>query len=93
MLHYKTIQPATLELLKLLQSVPELANCRMVGGTALALQIGHRSSIDIDLFGNLNIELVHLQHILENIATYTPITSTKAILTCLLNNIKVDIVN
>lgn len=30
--------------------VPELENFRLVGGTALSLQIGHRLSIDIDLF-------------------------------------------
>ena len=71
MLHYKTIHPTTLELLKVLQSLPELANTRLVGGTALALQIGHRSSVDIDLFGNFNIEMALLPHELANIATYT----------------------
>jgi hypothetical protein len=29
---------------------------RLVGGTSLALQIGHRKSIDIDLCGILNVE-------------------------------------
>jgi len=40
-----------MDLLKRLQSQPELAHTRLVGGTALALQLGHRLSIDIDLFG------------------------------------------
>jgi hypothetical protein len=31
----------------------ELVNHRLVGGTALALQIGHRISIDIDLFSDI----------------------------------------
>jgi predicted nucleotidyltransferase component of viral defense system len=31
-------------------SAEELASFRLVGGTALSLQIGHRKSIDIDLF-------------------------------------------
>ena len=31
-------------------SVPELSLFRLVGGTALSLQLGHRMSVDIDLF-------------------------------------------
>lgn len=38
MLHYETVKSGTLELLKQLQQVPELAGTRLVGGTALALQ-------------------------------------------------------
>jgi hypothetical protein len=32
-------------LLRKLQAIPELANYRLVGGTALALRLGHRKSI------------------------------------------------
>ncbi len=56
MLHYNTITAETLELLKKLQAVPEFSELRLVGGTALALQIGHRNSIDIDLFGKISID-------------------------------------
>jgi len=31
------------------------AGTRLVGGTALALQIGHRKSIDLDFFGHIAI--------------------------------------
>lgn len=48
MLHIETIEPATLELLKKIQSIPEFQGTRLVGGTALALQIGHRQSVDLD---------------------------------------------
>ena len=54
MLHYETIAPETLSLLEKLQALPELAETRLVGGTALALQLGHRISIDLDLFGSWN---------------------------------------
>ena len=50
MLQYTTVLPATLELLKALMQQECLANFNLVGGTSLALQIGHRFSIDIDLF-------------------------------------------
>lgn len=49
MLQYETIDASTLGLLKSLLQIPDFANLRLVGGTSLALQIGHRKSIDIDL--------------------------------------------
>ncbi|MDF1547212.1 MAG: nucleotidyl transferase AbiEii/AbiGii toxin family protein [Bacteroidales bacterium] len=54
MLHFKSVEPKTLELLKKIQKVPELRNLRLVGGTGLSLQYGHRKSIDIDLFGEID---------------------------------------
>lgn len=51
MLSYCTVEPHTLELLKLLCQEPYLKECRLVGGTALALQYGHRISVDLDFFG------------------------------------------
>lgn len=52
MLHIETVHPDTLGLLKRIQSLPVLSGTRLVGGTALALQLGHRESIDLDFFGN-----------------------------------------
>ena len=45
MLFYDTITPGALDLLKKIQSEPFFSACRLVGGTALALQFGHRKSI------------------------------------------------
>lgn len=56
MLHLETIAPATLDLLRRLQSLPMLAETRLVGGTALALHLGHRVSVDLDIFGKWNYE-------------------------------------
>ena len=50
MLHTQTIERKTLELLKALMLDPQLGQFALVGGTALALYMGHRLSIDIDLF-------------------------------------------
>ncbi|WP_010419577.1 nucleotidyl transferase AbiEii/AbiGii toxin family protein [Anaerophaga thermohalophila] len=56
MLYLETIDAATLELLKQLQAKPAFKNLRLVGGTALALQMGHRKSIDLDLFGKVDAD-------------------------------------
>ena len=42
MLSLQTVLPDTLELLKTLMRLPLLGQMRLVGGTALALQYGHR---------------------------------------------------
>lgn len=52
MFHLETVEPATLALLKDIQGLPELSETRLVGGTALALQLGHRVSVDLDVFGH-----------------------------------------
>ena len=50
MLHTQTIERRTLELLKALMLDAQLAQFSLVGGTALALYMGHRLSRDVDLF-------------------------------------------
>lgn len=63
MLHYETIHPDTLELLKKIQSLEMFKEARLVGGTALALQLGHRKSIDLDFFGNVDASLAGIKDI------------------------------
>lgn len=93
MLHFETIDTPTLELLKTLQALPALKKLRLVGGTALALQIGHRKSIDIDLFGEVTGDEYELMNQINAISTVTILNKTKNINIFLINNIKVDIVN
>jgi hypothetical protein len=65
-----------------------------VGGTALALHLGHRDSIDLDLFGkhDLNHEQI-LQTLEAHDLTVVERYTTKSIFACTCNEIKVDIVN
>lgn len=51
-MHKNTVTNALLNILHVLHSIPELNSFRLVGGTAIALQMGHRKSIDIDFFSN-----------------------------------------
>jgi len=50
MLHKETVKPGTLDLIKKLMRDQQFNSFHLVGGTALALKLGHRDSIDIDLF-------------------------------------------
>ena len=50
MLHKETVSLSTLNLLNKLMGDECLSAFTLVGGTSLALQIGHRVSVDLDLF-------------------------------------------
>ena len=93
MLHYETVDEGTLGLLKQLQSLDILSEMRLVGGTSLALQIGHRKSIDIDLFGILTVEFDILIDELKTLGEVVLLKNSKNIHSLLINDIKVDIVN
>ena len=70
MLQTQTVKPALLEFLKELMELPDLSKFNLVGGTALALQLGHRFSEDIDLFCYKNFDQLHLQKALNDL--YAP---------------------
>lgn len=93
MLHLSTIDSATLELLKKLQALPALVETRLVGGTALALQIGHRKSIDLDLFGRVEATSQQLVDQLKEIGKLTVLKDSPHIHIYLLDGVKVDIVD
>jgi len=93
MLYYETIPSETLELLKEIQQIEVFKTLRLVGGTALSLQIGHRTSVDLDLFGDLNCDKLTIINELNKIAKVQILTTTENINIYTVNNIKVDIVN
>jgi len=91
MLQRDAIRPDTLDTLKVIQSQSELSGTRLVGGTALALQLGHRLSIDIDLFGIWDREL-DLHEVLERCGSVIAEHRTQNIHVFNVNEIKVDVV-
>lgn len=93
MLQTQTVVPELLELLKRIMEEPLFKNFNLVGGTALSLQIGHRNSIDIDLFGEQEIDQNGFIETLNNFGDVLIKTSSKNILITEINTIKVDFVN
>jgi hypothetical protein len=93
MLYYTTIEPIALELLKQLLAIPYFSNLFLAGGTSLALQIGHRKSIDLDLFGTIEADDISIANTLKSFGNIQLIKKTPNILIYIVNGIKVDIVN
>ena len=94
MLSLQTVLPDTLELLRTLLQMPELKNMRLVGGTSLALQYGHRRSVDLDFFGETTEDVDELTEALkEQVEQVVVGGHSKRIKAYFLNGVKVDIVN
>ena len=93
MLHYETITPETHSLLEKLSDLSVLKDARLVGGTALALQLGHRTSTDLAFFGRINADSEELRDILREIGSVEVASVSKNINIFWLNGIKVDMVN
>ena len=93
MLSIQTVQPDTLELLKAISAQPEVKELRLVGGTALALQYGHRQSVDLDFFGKLPEDKDELIDVVRRVGDVTVFNRSKIILQMVVNQVKVDFVD
>ncbi len=93
MLQLRTVEPGTLGLLKSLQAHPALERHFLVGGTSLALQLGHRVSIDLDLFTHQPFEADALIETLRLDYQVQPLTVTNTICISVIEGIKVDFVH
>jgi hypothetical protein len=92
MLHLETVDAGTLGLLKWLQGHPVFAETRLVGGTALALQLGHRKSIDLDVFGHLSVGALELEQTLREYGPVSVAGRSRMIQAYAVCGIKVDVV-
>ena len=92
MLHTKTVESATLELLKSLQSKVYLKGFNLAGGTALSLHIGHRRSIDIDLFSNFNFDVSMLIELIQQDYSLQLYYTTTNTIKGSIENVNVDII-
>lgn len=93
MLYINTVQPQTFDLLKRLMLLSELKPFALVGGTNLSLQLGHRISIDLDIFSNtpfLSTELIPV--ISKTFPSFDILHSTQKSFSSLIDRVKVDII-
>ncbi len=92
MLQTRTVESRTLGLLKELMSLPMLNSFYLVGGTALALQLGHRVSIDLDLFTQEPFDPNELIEKLSDKFDFSVVSEGSAMVISTINDIKVDFV-
>lgn len=92
MLQEDKVNTATLELIKELQHKDYLQGFVLVGGTALALLLGHRDSVDIDLFCDFDFNENQLKNNLVKDFAFNQQTISKNTLLGFIRDIKVDFI-
>lgn len=91
MLQKETVETGTLVLIERLSEDKNLSDFYLVGGTALSLQVGHRKSIDVDLFSQNAFDSSTLaKHLSENYKA-EEIKVVKNGVFCSIEGVKVDI--
>ena len=74
--HKKTISDSLYLALHKIMQFPELEAFRLVGGTALSLQLGHRISVDIDLFTDAQYGTIDFNAIDDRLQNEFPFVET-----------------
>ena len=96
MLHLSTVDKNTYELLQKLSAIAIVANnFALAGGTSLALQIGHKKSIDLDFFSPVLFDVRELEITLaaDPTVNFQFVNSNSRMLFCYINSIKCDFIN
>lgn len=92
MLQTATVASGTLGLLGRLQAEPLLCSTRLVGGTALSLQIGHRVSDDLDLFSVAPLDGMAVQRMLVDKYGFVPAIIEENTLIGFIQGVKIDVI-
>lgn len=92
MLHRETLPSSTLDLLIQICAAPEYSAFGLAGGTALALRLGHRISIDLDFFSLESFEASNLATTLGARFPLTVTNQSQNSLSTFVQGVKIDFV-
>ncbi len=90
MLHKETVEGTTLNLIYRLMADDDLKAFKLFGGTALALIIGHRISLDIDLFTDSESDAQKLASVLSSKYQVDNLETENNTINCFIEDVKVD---
>ena len=96
MFHYSTVESETYEVLKKIFAIEAIRKgFALAGGTSLSLQLGHRHSIDLDIFSPHVFDTRDLELILSSTPglKFELINRTERMLFSYINNVKCDFIN
>ena len=68
----KALLPDTLRAIKLIAGKTEIKKAYLAGGTALAIQIGHRISVDLDFFTRVEFNETETSTKLASLSGFLP---------------------
>ncbi|HRE41700.1 MAG TPA: nucleotidyl transferase AbiEii/AbiGii toxin family protein [Ignavibacteria bacterium] len=92
-LHFNILPEIQKQLFQKFSKLEFLIDYYLAGGTALALQIGHRKSIDFDFFSQKDINLFNLKNSLQIFSGYEIIDESKNTLYVNINGVKTSFIS
>ena len=92
MLPKTAVDTKIVELIRSLQNKPYLEGFYLVGGTALALHLGHRRSVDIDLFSDFSFDAFGLLEQIQQDFSYRLSFTASNTLKGSISDINIDII-
>lgn len=92
MLRTQSVEQGTLDLIKKLMADDKFKDFNLVGGTALALMIGHRKSVDIDLFSTAAFNAPELGDHLTTNYNAEEVRTLKNVVFCYVDDVKIDLI-
>ncbi|MBP5365448.1 MAG: nucleotidyl transferase AbiEii/AbiGii toxin family protein [Bacteroidales bacterium] len=92
MLHTETVIPTTLGLLRTFMTDPNLKALYLVGGTSLSLRLGHRMSIDLDLFSDVDFNSERMREYMEKRYAFQTDYIAESTIKGDVDNVQVDII-
>ena len=92
MIHEETVDAGTLSTIRKMAQDPMLKDFVLVGGTALALQLGHRKSVDIDLFSEKGFDAPAMARHLESTYSGEITGTTKGSVFARIGNVRTGLI-
>ena len=86
----ETIDAQTKRVLEKIKTLKFVKNFYLAGGTALAIQCGHRKSIDLDFFSKENFSTAELKEELLKIVSLAVTSEEDGTLNCIIDGVKVS---
>ena len=89
-MHSEAIDEKTKRIFTKISKCDFIQNFYLAGGTALAIQLGHRESIDLDFFSNKKFKVADLKKRLSEIGNYSLDSEDERTLNGSLDNVKLS---
>lgn len=90
-MHPEILAPATAQCFQKLGTQPFLAPFYLIGGTAVALHLGHRQSVDLDFVGADSINTLQLRQSFSNCGQFTLDNESADTLSGVLDGVKISV--
>jgi predicted nucleotidyltransferase component of viral defense system len=91
MFQYTAVDPTTLACLRKLSELRSLSTTVLVGGTALALQYGHRLSVDLDFFSYEKLTFDFIMSEIVPLPSSEQVSQTEIMQEWRVQGVKIDI--